>query len=211
MQFKIKSVSIIAALFMLLGSAVYFANEMSAQEKTYKIGDRGPAGGWIFYAKKTFDGWRYLEAAPVDQSAEANRGCGGETIICCAEFTEIGYGEKNTQGIIESCGEKGIAAEICIAYRGGGKSDWFLPSKDELNLMYENLYLAGIGDFVENGSYWSSTEGQYCIGFRDGKPSWINYAWCQIFDKRYQFGGRSFIQYRSDVDGGKRVRAIRAF
>lgn len=196
---------------MMLGVITYFANEISAEEKTYKIGDRGPAGGWIFYAERTFSGWRYLEAAPVDQSSEAMRGCGGETIICCAEFPGIWSGKRNTQGIIESCGEKGIAAKLCIDYRGGGKSDWFLPSIDQLNLMYENLYLAGIGGFVENGRYWSSTAGQYCLRNHDGKPSWVNYTWFQIFDKSYQFGGRYYIQIKSDVDGGKRVRAVREF
>jgi hypothetical protein len=36
-------------------------------EKVYKVGDFGPGGGWIFYDKgKISNGWRYLEAAPVD-------------------------------------------------------------------------------------------------------------------------------------------------
>jgi hypothetical protein len=36
-------------------------------------------------------------------------------------------------------------------------SDWFLPSLDELQAMYDNLHAEGVGDF-EDGWYWSSTE-----------------------------------------------------
>src|SRR5262249_50468268 len=55
------------------------AGEMSVWLSTreYEPGDIGPAGGFIFYKNlnSAADRWRYLEAAPVDQSAGAKWGC----------------------------------------------------------------------------------------------------------------------------------------
>jgi len=193
MKYKLKSAGIIAALIMIFGAAAFFAKKSAAQGKTYKIGDRGPAGGWIFYDKGNSDGgWRYLEAAPVDQStkAKAEWGCYKKSIPG-AKDTDIGTGKSNTQAIVKSCGEAKIAAKLCTAYRGGGKSDWFLPSKDELNLMYKNLHVKGVGDFA-GGIYWSSSEGD-------------DYdAWYQLFYNGLQgtYGSK---------DDTSRVRAVRAF
>jgi DUF1680 family protein len=54
------------------------AGEMTVWLSTagYSIGDVGPAGGFIFYENPNHnrDGWRYLEAAPFDQSAGAQWG-----------------------------------------------------------------------------------------------------------------------------------------
>jgi len=153
MKCRMKTAGLIAALVIIVGAAVIISNESNAQEKTYKIGDKGPAGGWIFYDKGSYsDGWRYLEAAPVGQGRAA-WGYKNKSIPV-TQKTAIGSGKINTQAIIENCGEANIAAKLCTAYRGGGKSDWFLPSKDELNLMCTNLDKLGLA-----ASYWSSSEG----------------------------------------------------
>jgi hypothetical protein len=124
---------------------------------TYAIGDTGPAGGWIFYDKgSSSDGWRYLEAAPSDQSTGAPWGC-YEVSISGADGTAVGTGEQNTIDIEAGCTTAGTAADICANFSLGGYSDWFLPSKDELDLMYENLTVAGVGG-VAGSDYWSSSE-----------------------------------------------------
>ena len=68
--------------------------------------------------------------------------------------------------------------------------DWFLPSKDELNLMYTNLKGTGVGGF-ESESYWSSSEYN------------ANTAWYQQFGSSFQLYANKYSL--------KRVRAIRAF
>jgi hypothetical protein len=69
-----------------------------------------------------------------------------------------------------------------------GYSDWYLPSKDELNKLYLNR--ASIGGFVNTG-YWSSSE-----------TSTTN-AWLQSFFTGAQISNEKFY--------GNYVRAIRAF
>ncbi len=193
MHFKIKSASLIAALIMIFGAAAFFANESNAQGKTYKIGDKGPAGGWVFYDKgNSDDGWRYLEAAPVDQTTKdgAEWSCYKKSIPG-ARGTAIGTGKSNTEAIVKSCGEAKIAAKLCTAYRGGGKSDWFLPSKDELNLMYAILCVKGVGSFADN-HYWSSSQ------------NLAGLAWYQSFGNVLKKG-------TIREDNVLRVRAVRAF
>ncbi len=180
-----KTASLIGAMVMVAGVAIFISNESSAKGKTYKIGDQGPAGGWIFYDKgKTSKGWRYLEAAPEDQGLAVVEygvkwGCEGKNSH--AEDEAIGSGKVNTQLIVITCGGYGdTAAEVCTAYRGGDQSDWFLPSKDELNLMYKNLHKKGIGGF-SNEDYYCSTEctmgAAYFQKFSDGSQSYMSKAY----------------------------------
>ena len=68
--------------------------------------------------------------------------------------------------------------------------DWRLPDKEELDMMYENLHLKGIGNFA-NDHYWSSLE-------------YISYdAWLQYFLNGYQHSN-----YKYDYN---RVRTVRSF
>jgi len=133
---------------------------------TYDLRDVGPAGGYIFYDKGSYsDGWRYLEAAPVstewtDKEWGSNEfGSYGNWIG--GTETGIGTGQSNTTTIVtwlNSHYETGKAAQLCDALVYGGYSDWFLPSKDELHLMYTNLTVYGVGGFTSWTYYWSSSE-----------------------------------------------------
>ncbi len=152
----------------------------------YKIGDKGPAGGLIFYDKGSVsDGWRYLEAAPVDTNT--TKWYNGN-YISIKTGTEVGAGRANTVAIVATQGKGSYAAQLCSDLVLGGYDDWFLPSMDELDLMYQNLKKVGLGGFI-GVWFWSSSQNN-------------RLAWIQKFSDGEQSGS---------VDGRCTVRAIRAF
>jgi hypothetical protein len=126
-------------------------------------------GGIIFYIDGTTQ--HGLISAISDQSSGAQWGCQG-TFISGADGTAIGTGNQNTLDIIAGCATAGIAAQICSNLELNGYSDWFLPSRDELNQMY--LQKDVIGNFGWT-NYWSSSEfSEYFVllqGFGDGAQS----------------------------------------
>ena len=177
---------------------------------TYTVGDTGPAGGLIFYDKADVsDGWRYLEAAPLSSEwADKEWGSYGTFI---GTGTGIGTGQNNTTIIVawlnnntddtdgDVTNKTDRAAYLCFNLVCGGYSDWFLPSKNELNLMYENLKVSGVGGFAGssygNSYYWSSSEADALLS--------AYFAWFQNF----YFG----LQLPSGKPNTYRVRAVRAF
>ena len=91
-------------------------------------------------------------------------------------------------------GEKGAyAARICSEYEINGFEDWFLPSSDELNLMYENLYARGLGNM--SGSLYYSSSSEF-----NGHP---DLCWVQHFQDGTQGNGGRYLPCH--------VRPIRAF
>jgi hypothetical protein len=141
-------------------------------------------GGIIFYLDGSGGG---LIAAPTDQTSSP-WGCEG-TLISGADGTATGTGAQNTIDIELGCTTTGTAADICANLTLGGYSDWFLPSKEEVNLMYTKSF--EIGNFEVNGIYWSSTE-------TDNSRAW----------------GRSFgngTPVNAEKSYAANVRAIRAF
>ena len=75
--------------------------------------------------------------------------------ISGADGTAIGTGNQNTIDIVAGCSDFNFAAKYCADLTEGGYSDWYLPSKDELNKLYLNR--TAIGGF-SGGVYWSSSE-----------------------------------------------------
>jgi hypothetical protein len=134
-------------------------NNDGGSDVIYNIRDLGPAGGYIFYINpnSATAGWKYLEAAPDNQSTDI-QWYNGSNIVTGATGVVYGTGESNTSKIVAAQGVGNYAAKICDDLVLGGFSDWFLPSKDELLLMRNVLYLSGIGGF-SSYYYWSSTEG----------------------------------------------------
>ena len=134
-------------------------------------------GGIVFWLDGNGGG---LIAAPSDQSAETDWGCTGSD-ISGADGTAIGTGNQNTIDIEVGCSTTGTAPDICANLTLGGFSDWFLPSKDELNQMYLNIgqgsSLSNIGNF-DNVPYWSSSEYNlhfaWVQSFLNGTPTYIN-------------------------------------
>jgi len=146
------------------GRAVGVDNSFTAR---YTIGEY-VNGGYIFYLDKT--GEHGLVCAPEDQSGNA---FWGSWIPAGATGKAKGTGSRNTADIINGSPAETTAAKLCFELQLNGYNDWFLPSVDELYLMYSNLHEQGMGGFADN-FYWSSTQdkfGAWVVSFYYGSKS----------------------------------------
>jgi hypothetical protein len=137
-----------------------------------------------------------LVASSGDLTHYARWGCTG-TQLAGAWGTALLTGNQNTLDIVAGCAESGIAAKLCADYTvtvgGTTYSDWWLPSKDELEKLYANR--ASIGGFnAPTVDYWTSSQGSdifaYILRSTNGVFSFTN-----------KIGG----------DNGIAVRAVRRF
>lgn len=178
-------------------SLVSFSNTSIAQDTCLRIGDEYQ-GGIIFYIDKTEE--HGLIAAPKDQPDSYIFGCLGNTNPI-ADSSEIGSGNTNTQAIVSYCNDENIAARVCYNLTLNGYSDWFLPSINELELLYLHRNTVGGFDSSEASVYISSTEAQPAPAYY---RNWI-----------YEFGNPQSISYTrklvSQKDNKFKVRAIRKF
>ena len=137
--------------------------------------------------------------AAVQDQRSGIRWYTGDYVTTGATGIVVGTGSANTDAIISVQGptETSYAAGLARANTGGGYTDWFLPSKAELNKMWleretiNTTASANGGSNFSSNWYWSSTE------------SGSSYAWIhhlsdggtQVLDKSYSVW----------------VRAVRAF
>ncbi len=186
-----------------IGTSLASAASNSITPRQAQVGDFYQ-GGVVFYILQSGDtGYiagetHGLIAAVADQSSIRWYN-NGRNITTGATGTAIGTGSANTTTIISVQGptETSYAAGLARAYTGGGYTDWFLPSKDELNKMYLNRATINTTAASNSGSnfatnyYWSSTE------------SYISKAWVQHLSNGNQLPSeKSYARY---------VRAVRAF
>ena len=128
-----------------------------------------------------------LIAAPGDQST-GSLWWNGSYITTGATGTATGTGAANTTAIVASQGAGSYAAKLCDDLVLNGYSDWYLPSRDELNKLYLNK--RAVGGFATY-FYWSSSEDN------------AYYAWYQYFGVGSQYFDIKFNYFH--------VRAVRAF
>jgi hypothetical protein len=132
-------------------------------------------------------------AANIDQGSGNTWSNGNTTashLSTGATSTALATGFTNTETIITIQGNTGsYAAKLCRDYRGGGYSDWYLPSKDELNKLYLNKSYPG----MNSNYYWSSSENR------------TENAWVQSFGSGVQ------LDYWTKSTNSNAVRAVRSF
>ena len=208
----------------------------NASATVYRVGDTGPGGGTIFYvAPEPF--WcgptrsqtcTYLEAAPSGWNTGSDptkawavaaytgadvSGVGNDNLYNNALGVGLGY--KNSLAIVTQNGAgTTYAAGAARAYTGGSKTDWYLPTTAELNLLCQwnrglapNVTFGPVSSY--GGSINSATYGAGAAGFLPG-AYWSSseqastVAWSQYFDDGFQGNNwkRSTTTY---------VRPIRAF
>jgi hypothetical protein len=128
-------------------------------------------GGIIFYIDNTKK--HGLILAQLNQPITATWNIGPQ-VITYATATAIGWGRENTTAIINAQGQGTYAASICYNLEINGYDDWFLPSKEELNLLYQQKAAGKITTLSES-FYWTSTEtsqlGAWSQSFTNGANS----------------------------------------
>ncbi len=156
-------------------------------------------GGVVFYLDGSGGG---LICAVIDQDIDQDGGSGihwysDRDTVTNAVDTVIGTGQANTTTIIGVQGAGSYAATVCDNYSVGAYSDWFLPSKNELNAMYQKREKITVTALEHEGFtfggdyYWSSSEcSKHC-------------AWRQNFKDGSQLNGSKYFP--------NSVRAVRAF
>jgi len=151
----------------------YFCNNTPPPNPgfTYEIGQYVASQGGVIFHRYIDNGTEYYLVVDVADltTSSAWSDVTGLAIGPTAQTTWDG--SSNTTAIITQAGATTGAAFLCDASTNGGKTDWYLPAIDELNLLYNNRFnvnrtLSGnssqgvvVGaDELMSLTYWSSTE-----------------------------------------------------
>ena len=180
--------------------ALYAANAGTATgggNFTHYIGEEY-GGGVIFHLWKDNAGVEHgLIVALTDQSiSQAWSNVTSAEIGTSAQSSWDGL--SNSNSIVGQAGHTSSAAKLCLDLVSGGQSDWYLPSIQELNMLWNNYYtvtraLSQISGATQlsNSVYWSSSE-------YNGSLAWLFHF----------YGGTTGTNSKGNTNC---VRAVRAF
>ena len=142
-------------------------------------------GGVIFHLWKDAQGVEHgLVVATTDQSIA--QAWSNITNLVIGQTAQSSWdGLSNSNAIVTQSGHTSSAAKLCLDLMSGAESDWYLPSIDELSLLWHshfnvNKSLASIGgaSVLPNPAYyWSSSEeGNYTTWGFDFSTGSISYG-----------------------------------
>lgn len=200
---------------VILITVFVFANACTnGNTNSFFTSEKGGSGNFTHYIGELFGGgivaavWKVkgVEHGLIVSLSDLSDGImwsNIDTVLIGVNAQNAINGQINTTAIVGQAGAKTTAAGLCVAYTGGGFSDWYLPSKFEMSQLYNsalpiNIVLEADGDpatigfeFINNPYYWTSTE-------------YFNIkSWLQNF-----FIGTTYNDFKA---APYRVRAVRKF
>lgn len=187
---------------VVLAAPDVVARKSCADGGPCKVGDIGPGGGTVFYDAGSTQWWgRYLEARVITKGRGLPWAPGEPTALYAHDDVQelrrirmdakaIGMGRINTNAIVAAYGPGRYAAKFMSDLVIGGRDDWHLPSKDELNALYTYRAMT-MRPRMDTGPYWTSTEAS------------SKFAWYQMFQDGTMFTDENGV---GRIDANKNTR-----
>jgi hypothetical protein len=161
----IASVSLGGDTLLLSNGQLFVAAANLSNSENHFIGEQF-GGGVIFHLWKDAQGIEHGLIIDKTDLSSSQAWSNITDIEIGASAQSSWNGLMNTNAIIGQSGHTNSAAALCLNSTNGGYNDWYLPSLQELNMLWNNYYtvanaLSQTPDATELqtiGVYWSSTE-----------------------------------------------------